>query len=140
MRAWTFTVDGIATKRGARPGRGHMHSAPAEVLYEQKVAGAASDAGLAAGEGPVSVVIEVWPPDWRRRDLDRLCTAVFDGLKRAGRAALADDNLRVIRRVTVSTVAVDPRRPRIRVTVAMLCQHPPTLEPYACSTCGEVVS
>lgn len=118
-RVWTFTVPGVArTKRGAgKDRRGVMHSDPITVDYEQRVAGAATDAGVAAGAGPVAVTLTLYLPTRRRKDADRVTSAVFDGLKRAGKAALEDDNLFVIQRTEVVLGGVDRIHPRAVVTV-----------------------
>lgn len=119
---WRFVVPGVPrTKRGARPGRGgHMHADTGEVHYEMLVAGAAIGAGLAAGDGPCEVRIELLLPSRRRKDADRVTTAIFDGLKRAGAAALADDNLMVIQRTVIELAGIDKAAPRAIVTVTML--------------------
>ena len=143
--SWSFTVQGIATKRGADKGRGgHLHADPDTVRYEQRVASAALEAGLAVGEGPCEVRLAIYPPDWRRRDHDRVLCAIFDGMKRAGKRALADDNMRVVRRTVIETPDVDAANPRVEVTVTLLdvaCPraHAPQVEPYVCA-CGEVVA
>jgi len=118
-RVWTFTVPGVArTKRGADKGkRGQMHPDTVTVDYEQRVAGAATDAGLAAGAGPVAVTLTLYLPTRRRKDADRVTSAVFDGLKRAGKAAIEDDNLFVIQRTEVVLGGVDRIHPRAVVTV-----------------------
>lgn len=127
-RRWTFRVAGIPrTKRGAdvgRSGKGgagrHMHSDDTTTAYELKVAGAASEAGMMAGSGPCEVKIELVLPNRRRKDADRVTTAIFDGLKRAGKAALADDNLCVIQRTIIELTAVDELAPCAVITVTML--------------------
>ncbi len=121
-KAWRFTVPGSPkTKRGAAPGRfGQMHSNSQTVAYEQMVAGAAIESGLSAGKGPCEVKIEIVLPTRRRKDADRVTSAVFDGLKRAGKSALEDDNLCVVQRLVVELVAVDPVCPSATVTVTML--------------------
>lgn len=119
-RLWVFTVDGTPrTKRGAaRGGHGQMHADPGAIAYEQKVAAAASDAGLAAGAGPCSVAIHLYLPTKRVKDADRVLSAIFDGMKRAGKHALADDSLMVVQDVHVRLAGIDPLRPRAVVTVA----------------------
>lgn len=121
-RSWTFVVPGSPkTKRGAGPGKyGQMHAARDTVDYEMKVAGLASAAGLAAGKGPCEVKIEIVLPNRRVKDADRVTSAIFDGLKRAGKAALEDDNLCVVQRLVVQLVGVDPLCPCALVTVTML--------------------
>lgn len=42
------------------------------------------EARLKCITGPVSVVIEAFPPDKRRRDLDNLLKGLFDSLTHAG--------------------------------------------------------
>lgn len=118
-RYWTFTVEGTPrTKRGAaRGGHGQMHADPGAIAYEQKVAAAASDVGLAVGAGPCSVVVELYLPTKRVKDADRVLSAIFDGMKRAGKHALADDSLMVVQDVRVVLVGIDPLRPRAVVTV-----------------------
>lgn len=118
-RSWSFTVHGTPkTKRGADKGRGGaMHSDPAAVAYEQAVAGAAMDAGLSAGSGPVSVTLVLYLPTKRRKDADRVASAVFDGLKRAGKAALADDNLMVIQDTRIKLGGIDRLHPRAEITI-----------------------
>lgn len=136
-RSWRFTVPGSPkTKRGADKGRfGQMHADRSTVGYEQMVAGAAIDVGLAAGKGPCEVKIEIVLATRRRKDADRVTSAVFDGLKRAGKAALEDDNLCVVQRLVVELVAVDPLCPSATVTVTMLdrdrSQHRPRSESAA---------
>ncbi len=121
-KSWRFTVPGSPkTKRGAAPGRfGQMHAASKTVAYEQMVAGAAVEAGLAAGKGPCEVRIEIVLPTRHWKDADRVTSAVFDGMKRAGKAALYDDNLCIVQRTVVELVAVDPLCPSATVTVTML--------------------
>ena len=121
-RSWRFTVPGSPkTKRGAAPGHfGQMHANTKTVAYEQMVAGAAVAAGLAAGKGPCEVKIEIVLPTRHWKDADRVTSAVFDGMKRAGKAALYDDNLCIVQRTIVELVAVDPMCPSATVTVTML--------------------
>ena len=121
-KSWRFTVPGSPkTKRGAAPGHvGQMHANAKTVAYEQTVAGAAIDAGLAAGKGPCEVKIEIVLPTRHWKDADRVTSAVFDGMKRAGKAALYDDNLCIVQRTVVELVAVDPLCPSVTVTVTML--------------------
>lgn len=121
-KSWRFTVPGSPkTKRGAAPGHvGQMHANAKTVAYEQTVAGAAIDAGLAAGKGPCEVKIEIVLPTRHWKDADRVTSAVFDGMKRAGKAALYDDNLCIVQRTIVELVAVDPLCPSATVTVTML--------------------
>lgn len=116
---WRFVVTGTPrTKRGADKGRrGQMHPDTVAVDYEQRVAGAASDAGLCAGSGPVCVAVKLFLPTRRRKDADRVLSAIFDGLKRAGKAALEDDNLMVIQETRVTLGGIDRLRPRAEVVV-----------------------
>jgi hypothetical protein len=44
-------------------------------------------------------------------------SAIFDGLKRAGKAALADDTLRVIQRPNVILGGIDRMHPRAEIVV-----------------------
>ena len=121
-RSWSFTVPGSPkTKRGPAPGRhGQMHASRGTNDYEMVVAGLASSAGLAAGAGPCEVRIGIVLPTRHRKDADRVTSAIFDGLKRAGRDALEDDNLCVVQRLVVELVGVDPLCPCAVVTVTML--------------------
>lgn len=116
---WRFVVTGTPrTKRGADKGRrGQMHPDTVAVDYEQRVAGAASDAGLCAGSGPVCVEVTLYLPTRRRKDADRVLSAIFDGLKRAGKAALEDDNLMVVQQTRVALGGIDKLRPRAEVVV-----------------------
>jgi hypothetical protein len=97
-----------------------MHADRGTITYEQTVAGAALAVGLAAGKGPCEVRIGIVLESRRRKDADRVTTAVFDGLKRAGGAALHDDNLCVVQRLVVELLAVDSLAPSATVTVTML--------------------
>lgn len=119
---WIFTVHGTPkTKRGADKGRGgQMHPDSGTTAYEQTVAGAAAEAGLAAGSGPCSVSVDVYLPTRKVKDADRVLSAIFDGMKRAGKAALADDSLMVIQDVRVRLAGIDRLRPRAEVCVAMI--------------------
>ena len=118
-RRWAFVVAVTPrTKRGADKGNhGQMHPDTGTVAYEQLVAGAASDAGLCAGAGPVAVTVTLHLPTKARKDADRVLTAIFDGLKRAGKAALADDNLMVIQRTNVILGGIDRMHPRAEIVV-----------------------
>ena len=121
-KSWTFRVPGVPkTKRGAAPGRaGQMHASRSTNTYEMMIAGAAIEAGLAAGKGPCRVEVGVVLPNRRVKDDDRIKSAVNDGLKRAGKAALHDDNLCIIQDNRVYLIGVDPLAPCIIVTVTML--------------------
>lgn len=119
LRTWTFVVEGVPrTKRGAARGaHGQMHAARPSVDYEQRVAGAASAAGLAVGRGPCAVAVDLYLPTKRVKDADRVLSAIFDGMKRAGTHALADDSLMVVQDVRVVLAGIDPLRPRAVVVV-----------------------
>lgn len=122
IRSWSFTVPGSPrTKRGAAPGKhGGMHASRGTNDYEMRVAGAALEAGLEVGSGPCEVRIGLVLATRHWKDADRVASAIFDGLKRAGKAALADDNLCVIQRTVIELIAIDPLLPRAMVTVTML--------------------
>lgn len=124
LQSWTFRVPGSPkTKRGAGKGaHGQMHSDRGTNNYEQSVAGLAIEAGLAAGKGPCRVEIGVVLPNRNRKDADRVTSAIFDGLKRAGRAALHDDNLCIVQEQYTYLIAVDSRCPSAIVTVTMLAK------------------
>lgn len=141
-KSWRFTVPGSPkTKRGAAPGHfGQMHANTKTVAYEQMVAGAAVEAGLAAGKGPCEVKIEIVLPTRHWKDADRVTSAVFDGMKRAGKAALYDDNLCIVQRTIVELVAVDPLCPSATVTVTMLERDRSRPRPRSESTAALAVS
>jgi len=126
-----FTIHGSpATKRGAKPGQsgrgrgavraGHLHNDPGTENYEMRVAGAAGEVGLQVGSRPCSVLLELVLPSRARKDADRVLTAVFDGMRKAGKAALADDNLCIIQDTRVVLLGIDPIAPRTIVTVTLL--------------------
>lgn len=127
-RRWVFKIAGEpATKRGAdmgRSGRGgamqHMHPDRRTENYEMLVAGAATEAGLAAGMGPCRVQIDLVLSSRRRKDADRVCSAIFDGMKRAGKRALYDDNLCIVQVTAINLIAVDEHATSAIVTVTML--------------------
>lgn len=121
-RSWTFTVPGVPrTKRGAGKGaHGQMHASRETEAYEMRIAGAAVSAGLAAGRGPCRVEVGVVLPNRRVKDDDRIKSAVNDGLKRAGRAALHDDNICIIQESRVYLIGIDPGAPCVVITVTML--------------------
>lgn len=123
-KSWKFRVAGSPkTKRGAGPGmHGNMHSSRKTDHYEMLVAGAAIDAGLAAGRGPCEVKLELVLPTRHWKDADRVTSAIFDGMKKAGRHALYDDNLCIIQRTIVELVAIDENCPGAEITVTMLPQ------------------
>lgn len=58
--------------------------------YRQMVCDLASLAGVKEQAGRLSVKVEVYPPDKRRRDLDNLTKALLDALEHAG--AYQDDS------------------------------------------------
>ena len=113
-RRWIFTIDG-PPKSKERPrgvkATGHHHTATSTRQYERRVAGAAMEAGLEIGDGQCDVSIRVWvrpsaksASEPRRRakikkDLDNIAKVILDGLLKAGRGALADDNVDHVRSV-----------------------------------------
>ena len=60
--------------------------------YKAMVAGIVRHAGLTPLDGDVSIEMEAYPPDRRRRDLDNLQKALWDSL---GKAGLYDDDSQV---------------------------------------------
>ena len=84
-------------------GRGRKFIKPAGIKYRAEVKALAARFKLKAPEGRLSVCIDMFPPDKRRRDLDNVCKAALDALTHA--SVYADDclidDLRVIRRQPV---------------------------------------
>lgn len=116
---WTFVVDGIPTKDRARADRGRRpHPTPRTQLFEQAVAGAAIEAGVRWADGSAySVVVAIFAPNRRRRDGDNVDKAVLDGLQRAGRRVLPDDDLMHVPNRHTYLAAIDRARPRIEITI-----------------------
>jgi len=78
--------------------------------YKEELAGllALKQTRLTAPErGGIEAVIELWPPDKRKRDWDNLHKAVFDSLTQAG--IIEDDSL--VKKATVEFK--EPSRPGI---------------------------
>ena len=81
----------------ARTGRKYIK--PAGVEYQRAVLETANRHQLKASEGRLTVWVEAWPPDRRKRDLDNLGKFFLDSLHKAGIIeddALIDD-LRFVR-------------------------------------------
>lgn len=58
--------------------------------YRQKVCAALAHIGIQKHEGPISVDVELFPPDRRRRDVDNMMKALLDALQHGG--AYEDDS------------------------------------------------
>ena len=69
-----------------RSNRGRVHISNAGRAYRAAVIGAVIEQRPGAGFGGarLSVVVEVFPPDKRRRDLDNVLKATLDALEHAG--------------------------------------------------------
>ena len=118
---WTITVPGdVVPKARARPTPGtkkRPRTPERTRVYEQRVAAVATEARVAAGEGPVAVEIRVWRSTRRAFDLDNAAKAVLDGLVRAGRKVLADDRVPVVVDKRIRWEGVDRGEPRTEVTI-----------------------
>lgn len=66
-----------------RLGRGHFHVSPAGQLYRRKVKAACYQQKIKKVDGELKLVIDIYPPDKRRRDIDNICKAVLDCLEHA---------------------------------------------------------
>lgn len=58
--------------------------------YRERVGAILASAGVRPLSGPISIRVEVYPPDRRRRDLDNLQKSLWDALQHGG--AYADDS------------------------------------------------
>jgi len=88
--------------------------------YERAVAAAAGEAGVMVRDRPCEVWLRVWLPPHSTMDLDNVTKSVLDGLVLAGKAALADDNVQIVRRTVAEYAGVDAVRPRTEVRVMVL--------------------
>ena len=128
QREWSFTVSGQPKpKRDGRLGQSggkgagrHFHTPTAVTEFEQRVAGAAIEAGVEIGNRPCELRVVVFLAHRRRIDDDRIKCAINDGLKLAGEAALADDSILIIQRNTVELGGIDRGNPRVEITLRVL--------------------
>ena len=65
---------------------------PAGVKFRARVMLIAKALGLKRTEGKISLTIDAYPPDNRRRDLDNIFKAACDGMQHAG---LYDDDCNI---------------------------------------------
>jgi len=70
--------------------RGRFVISQAGVAFRAKVAAILAARGIQPMAGPLAVRFEVYPPDFRRRDLDNLLKALGDSLEHGG--AFFDDS------------------------------------------------
>lgn len=84
---------------------GRKYIKAAGVEYRAAVAEYVTRHKLAAPEGRLSVAIDLYPPDRRRRDIDNSCKAALDALTHAG--VYQDDCLIDELRITRKDVAKD---------------------------------
>lgn len=119
QRVWRYTVPGIPASLNAmiRPGKGRFQAVRDEAeRWAQEVWLAVR----ASGRPPeplrrARVTLAYWFPDRRRRDPDNHAGKhILDGLRKAG--VLADDTFEVVELV-LRKAGVDPRNPRVEITV-----------------------
>jgi crossover junction endodeoxyribonuclease RusA len=67
-----------------RVGHGRIYLSPEGVRYKLIVAGIVREARVKSFTGPVSLLIDAYPPDRRIRDLDNVMKALLDALGGAG--------------------------------------------------------
>ena len=115
-RAIRFAVDGvpIPKARARRGAGGRWYTPQATRAYEEAVGVAARAAGVCQPyEGAVRLLIDLWLPDRRRRDVDNCAKSICDALNGI---AYEDDSQIVeliIRR------HIDRERPRAEVIVEL---------------------
>jgi len=102
-----------------RLGNGHFHVSSGGRAYKLMVAGVIAGAGVIPLEGDVKVIIDAFPPDRRKRDLDNLQKSTLDSLAaRSGPCGLYRDDSQ-IKRLEATMHPYDPdRRGRVVVTVS----------------------
>ena len=95
---------------------GSVRISPAGLAFRQEVALKCRQERIKRLTGRLAVVVEAFPPDNRRRDLDNVLKALLDALQHGG--AFEDDSqiddLRIIRMASV------PKNPQVWVTLALL--------------------
>lgn len=123
MTEWTFTIPGrpVPWKRpGNREGGGRRNDTKS-MQYRQLIAGLAHQAGVAAGAGPCSLDVVVYPPDRRVVDGANILKQVEDGLhKQGGRRVLEDDRLTILVDTRCRLGGIDRVSPRVEVTLRMV--------------------
>lgn len=125
-RTWRLTVEGAPQpKQRARHDNARRGAAPrveARTLnFEQRVAGAAIEAGVALPEGAaMRVHVDLWMPDHRSKDGDNILKAVLDGLRKAGKLVLPDDALAYVPGGGWWLAGYSPRRPRSEITITLV--------------------
>jgi len=53
-------------------------------LYRERITGILRSNGVTPMAGPVELELEIYPPDYRRRDLDNTLKALLDSLQAGG--------------------------------------------------------
>ena len=123
---WRFTVEGTPQpKQRARHDRTRRGAAPRvdarTLTFEQRVAGAAIEVGVALPDGAaMRVHVDLWLPDHRSKDGDNIVKAVLDGLQKAGKLALPDDSLAYVPSGGWTLAGYSPRRPRTEIAITLV--------------------
>jgi Holliday junction resolvase RusA-like endonuclease len=68
------------------------------------------------------VFIHIYTPDWHRRDLDNMATAILDALVLGG--IIPDDNIKYVFDLHVTFMGVDKEDPRAEIEVAQEMNTP----------------
>jgi crossover junction endodeoxyribonuclease RusA len=103
-----------------RFGNGHFHVSSEGRAYKLMVAGVIVRAGLRPLEDDVKMVIDAWPPDRRRRDLDNIEKCLLDScaVRRGFTAGLYRDDCQIKRKVSTMHPFDPERAGRVQVTVS----------------------
>lgn len=103
-----------------RYGHGHFHISPEGQRYKLAVRGIIAAAGVRPLEGNVQIVIDAYPPDRRRRDLDNIEKALLDAcvVRHGFATGLYRDDCQIKRKVSTMHDFAPERAGYVTLSVA----------------------